>query len=119
MAIETLHHLDQETLWIIHLLGLTALAKVREGKKKQTNPFPRSVRRMVVELQGGICHRCSKKVKLEIHHRVPQGNGRNGGNSIENAVGLCSRCHQVEDTKALNSNYVYPQVHFLSIPDTF
>lgn len=113
MAIETLHHIDQELVWMINALGLTALGIVREGKKKQINPFPRWVKRMVVERQGSICHRCNKKTKLEIHHRVPQGNRRNGSNTIDNAVGLCSRCHQVEDAKALNSNYVYPQVHFL------
>ncbi|MEM5811012.1 MAG: HNH endonuclease [Candidatus Aenigmatarchaeota archaeon] len=61
--------------------------------------FPLELKKQVREQQNNICAMCGRKVKkLQIHHRTPQAFG--GQDTIENAIGLCSKCHKIADERA-------------------
>lgn len=89
----------------IQALGLAGLAMA----------FSPRIKREVRELQEGRCHACGCVPCdcLQIHHRVAQRD--NGGNGIDNAVGLCGEkdngCHQRADREYTERGVIYPQVH--------
>jgi 5-methylcytosine-specific restriction endonuclease McrA len=45
------------------------------------------------EQLGGVCERCGRTEKLEIHHMKPLENG--GSNQVPNLVLFCHSCHAV------------------------
>lgn len=69
--------------------------------------FSNSQRRQIRKEQGGCCEMCGgkpgKDKKLEIHHKIPQSHP-NSTDTLENAVGLCSPCHQVANRMVLVFN---------------
>lgn len=56
----------------------------------------------VLDRANGICERCNKPAPftkdcdnlpyLEVHHKIPL--AENGGDTVENAIGLCPNCHR-------------------------
>jgi cytochrome c553 len=62
--------------------------------------FSKELKQQVRKEQGGICADCGDKPKkLEIHHIIPQ--SMKGKDTRDNAVGLCSDCHEKWDALAL------------------
>jgi len=86
--------------------------------------FPRELRRIVREEQGGICMGCGQKPKtpLEVHHRIPHSLGIQMGipeellDSRNNAVGLCPPCHETFNQFAFEEGMVYPGVALEEAP---
>lgn len=72
--------------------------------------FSNSIRNEVRKRQKNACAECGRVGKLQVHHRVPQCMG--GDDTIENAIGLCPRCHSIADWEALHGRIIYPQLHF-------
>lgn len=72
---------------------------------KERHDFPELVKSDVRRQQDWYCADCGmlcqghEKPKLEIHHVVPDCQG--GGNTRENAVGLCPVCHRKHDKAAI------------------
>lgn len=63
---------------------------VKTAKQDQFN-IPILTRRVVEDRDGGSCRVCGSFNKLEIHHIVRRGLGRN--NDLCNLILLCSICH--------------------------
>ena len=51
------------------------------------------LRKQVLRRDGWTCQYCGKKSNLEVHHK--QFRGRKGGDSMENLITLCARCHSL------------------------
>lgn len=65
--------------------------------------FDADVKRAIREEQDNLCGSCGHEVRqLLIHHILPIQLG--GSKNIENAVGLCIRCHQYWDELALQEH---------------
>lgn len=80
--------------------------------KVEFHAFSKEIKKQVREEQGGICAISGQKVRLEIHHRVPQCKG--GSDRIENAVGLAGErsredTHEKYDRLAIDNNlFLHP-----------
>lgn len=77
--------------------------------------FPNSLKKQVYEEQGGQCADCGEFFPmLYIHHIIPEnalkGQGIEGKDVRENAVGLCMKngCHQYWDDEAIHNKTIFP-----------
>ena len=59
------------------------------------SPFSLAIKKEVKREQKNHCVLCGKRSNLQIHHEIPM--VFNGKNDLNNAFGLCPRCHKVAD----------------------
>lgn len=77
-------------------------------ERRRRNEFPKEVKKEVKKEQEHRCAICGQAACLEVHHKIPS--CHNGGKEKENAVGLCSVCHQYFDNLALHQHRYYDEV---------
>ena len=70
--------------------------------------FASEVKRRIRREQNSLCDLCNTRVKLQVHHKIPQSRG--GSDRRDNGVGLCPKCHKRWDLISLTSNIAYPGV---------
>ena len=57
--------------------------------------------------QGFKCGVCNKRLHLSVHHILPMSMG--GSGERENGVGVCQKCHQRLDQRAVTQHKFYPE----------
>lgn len=80
-------------------------------------PFLLVDREAIRDEQGGCCYFCGVAIDpLQIHHKKPSVMG--GGNTRDNAVGLCPGCHDMFDRFALEKGLSFEET-FRVLSDFF
>lgn len=82
---------------------------------KERTTIPQSVRRQVLARDQHRCRKCGRRKRsLELHHIIPV--PKNGPDTVENLISLCSSCHREWEYGVYNCVEGVPFEEWLDLP---